>query len=138
MHGPYLKRLQPLSILTYLALVVACRWWLVEAQTRIKLPHVLQLQSTRLHWPLMLHNIDLHGIFECEIYGKWLVQASIDTHTPVQCSHASVGLAQTHPSNTSVASFPDLPRFNFSVCVQYNTRKRKSAKNGEGLVSFIT
>jgi len=32
-----------------------------------------------------------------------------------------------------LASFPGLPR-----CVQYNTRKWKSAKNGEGLVSFIT
>jgi len=37
-----------------------------------------------------------------------------------------------------VASFPGLPRFFCSsVCVQYNTRKRKSVKNGEGLVSFI-
>ena len=38
----------------------------------------------------------------------------------------------------AVASFPGLPRFSFSVCVQYNTRKQKSAKNGDGLVSFIT
>ena len=30
------------------------------------------------------------------------------------------------------------PFFSSSVCVQYNTRKRKSAKNGVGLVSFIT
>ena len=37
-----------------------------------------------------------------------------------------------------LASFPGLPRFSSSVCVQYNTRKRKSTKNGEGLVSFIT
>ena len=40
--------------------------------------------------------------------------------------------------NKNVASFPGLPRFSSSVCVQYNTRKWKSAKNGEGLVSFIT
>ena len=37
-----------------------------------------------------------------------------------------------------VASFPVLPRFSSSVCIQYNTRKRKSAKNEEGLGSFIT
>ena len=30
------------------------------------------------------------------------------------------------------------PFFFSSVCVQYNTRKRKSVKNGEGLVSSIT
>ena len=39
---------------------------------------MLRAASTGL---LMLHNIDLHGIFECEIYGKWSVQASIDIHT---------------------------------------------------------
>ena len=38
----------------------------------------------------------------------------------------------------SVASFPGLPCFSSSVCVQYNTWKQKSAKNGEGLGSFIT
>ena len=41
-------------------------------------------------------------------------------------------------SNLHVASFPGLPRFCSSVCTQYNTRKQKSAKNGEGLVSSIT
>ena len=41
-------------------------------------------------------------------------------------------------TGSELASFPGLPRFSSSVCVQYNTRKRKSAKNGEGLVSFIT
>ena len=34
---------------------------------------------------------------------------------------------------TSIASFPGLPHFHSSVCVQYNARKRKSAKNREGL-----
>ena len=34
-----------------------------------------------------------------EIYGKWSVQrTSIDTHTCVQCSHNSVGLAQARPN----------------------------------------
>ena len=33
-----------------------------------------------------------------KISGKWSVQACIDTHTRVQCSHASVGLAQARPS----------------------------------------
>ena len=36
-----------------------------------------------------------------------------------------------------VASFPGLPRFRSSVCIQYNTRRQKSVKNGEGLVSLI-
>ena len=43
--------------ITYLALVMAYCWWSVEAQTKIKLPHVLQLQSSCLHWPSLLHNI---------------------------------------------------------------------------------
>ena len=30
------------------------------------------------------------------------------------------------------------PFFVLRFCIQYNTRKWKSAKNGEGLVSFIT
>ena len=34
-----------------------------------------------------------------EIYGKWSVQTSIDTHTHAQCSHASVGLAQARPNH---------------------------------------
>ena len=33
-----------------------------------------------------------------EIYDKWPVQTSIDTHTLPQCSHASVGLAQARPN----------------------------------------
>ena len=33
-----------------------------------------------------------------KIFGKWSVQASIDTHTRAQCSHASVGLAQARPN----------------------------------------
>jgi len=37
-----------------------------------------------------------------------------------------------------IASFQASPVFCSLVCVQYNTRKQKSAKNGEGLVSFIT
>ena len=32
-----------------------------------------------------------------------------------------------------VALFPGLPRFCSSVCIQYNTQKRKNTKNGEGL-----
>ena len=50
------------------------------------------------------------------------------------------GATQLGKSYGYLASFPapPPPRFCFSVCVQYNTRKQKSAKNGEGLVSFIT
>ena len=40
-----------------------------------------------------------------EIYGKWSVQASIDTHTHAQYSHASVGLAQAHPNDVPLALF---------------------------------
>ena len=50
--------------------------------------------------------------------------------------HTSVIALRKHVC--MLASFPGLPRFSSSVCVQYNTRKLKSAKNGEGLVSFIT
>ena len=38
----------------------------------------------------------------------------------------------------TLASFPGLPRFRSSVCVQYNTRRQKSARNGEGLGTLIT
>ena len=41
-------------------------------------------------------------------------------------------------SKQRLASFPGLPVFCSSVCVQYNTWKRKSAKNGEGLGTLIT
>ena len=37
-----------------------------------------------------------------------------------------------------LALFPGLPVFCSSVFVQYNTRKRKSVKNGEGLGTPIT
>ena len=46
---------------------------------------------------------------------------------------------RSRPRSSAVSfSFPGLPRFSSSVYAQYNTRKQKSAKNGEGLVSFIT
>ena len=48
-------------------------------------------------------------------------------YVAVFCLHERVSLVPRPP-----------PFFCSSVCVQYNTRKRKSAKNGEGLVSFIT
>ena len=56
------------------------------------------------------------------------------------CSSTSSEGKATLPDKhaRSIASFPGLPCFSSSVCVQYNARKRKSAKNGEGLVSFIT
>ena len=41
-------------------------------------------------------------------------------------------------SRQSVASFPGLPRFLFFGFIQYNTRKRKSARNVEGLGIPIT
>ena len=48
------------------------------------------------------------------------------------------GNKRIHMYTVYVASFPGLPRFRSSVCVQYNTRRWKSAKNGKGLVSSIT
>ena len=48
-------------------------------------------------------------------------------------------VAQTHlHKGLNVGSFPGLLRFWSSVFVQYNTQKRKSAKNGEGLGRPIT
>ena len=56
-----------------------------------------------------------------KIYGIWpqackSKQASKHTHTLLQCSHASVGLAQVHPNYTLsviLASFPDSHTANF-------------------------
>ena len=53
-----------------------------------------------------------------------------------QCSWWGLVLTETHPAQwvtlyniwASLASFPGLPRFSSLVCVQYNTRKRKSTK----------
>ena len=47
-------------------------------------------------------------------------------------------LSATSTCVYSVASFPGLHRFFSSVCVQYNTQKRKSVKNGVGLGTPIT
>ena len=56
---------------------------------------------------LASHELDLRNI-KVHAHLKFLVsgqskqaskQASIDTHTRAQCSHASVGLAQARPNN---------------------------------------
>ena len=46
-----------------------------------------------------------------EIYGKWSVQANKHTLTLLQCSHASVGLAQARPNKfvDSISSYLDCP-----------------------------
>ena len=67
-------------------------------------------------------------------------------HYTLCCSILEVGLQHCTTMHDAMfwrwapalASFPGLPRFSSSVYVQYNTRKRKSAKNGEGLISFVT
>ena len=51
------------------------------------------------------------------------------------CDAVSLLRLQSRPR---LASLPGLPCFSSPVCVQYNTRKRKSMKNGEGLGSFTT
>ena len=50
----------------------------------------------------MLHNNwSLWNIWmrSFEIYGKWSVQTSIDTHTHAQWGHASMGLTQARPNH---------------------------------------
>ena len=76
--------------------------------------------------------------------------AYIGTPVPLifQLTMAQITLAQifleskmsrnTTQSDHILASFPGIPHFSSSVCVQYNTRKWKSVKNGKGLGSFIT
>ena len=107
MHGPYLKRPQPLSIVP---LVSGLPLMVVEAQTRIRLPRVCQLQSSSLrvtdaalkvvfhcHWLAFtcMTIINLHEIFECAhlVSGR-----SKQTSIRAQCCHASVGLAQARPN----------------------------------------
>ena len=61
---------------------------------------------------------------------QWLCTLLTGVAVPVQYM---VGFGWSY---WNVASFPGLPRFLFFV--QYNTRRRKSAKNGEGLGTLIT
>ena len=54
------------------------------------------------------HELDLHTIFECAhlkftVYEAVSKQTSIYTHTLAQCSSASVGLVQAHPSKPTCA-----------------------------------
>ena len=83
----------------------------VEAQIRIKSPHMHQLQcslpwvadaalcTVRPHWPTVLHDINLREIFEYA-HLKFTVSGRCKhTHTRAQCSHASVGLAQARPND---------------------------------------
>ena len=64
-----------------------------------------------------------------EIYGKWSVQASkqasIDTHTCAQCSHASVGLAQARPNKFFILkeNFP-FKNFPYITCVGCKKRQK--------------
>ena len=112
---PYLKR--PVNYRPYFFTACERPVVAVQAQIRIKLPRVLQLQSsslrvtdaatqasTGLH---MLHDIDLREIFECA-HLKFTVsgrskqatkQANKHTHTCVQCGHTSVGLTQAQQQN---------------------------------------
>ena len=114
---PYLKRPRQSTTVHTFVPPVSGLLSSVEAQIRIKLPHVLQLQSSSLwvanaalwqsglHWPSHASqyrsswNIWMRSI---KIYGKWSVQASkqANIHTRAQCSHASVGLAQARPNKT--------------------------------------
>ena len=96
----------------------ACRWWLVEAQTKIKFHHMcfnfshLCSRSPTLHWPwpcfmisifrntwmLTFHHRD---IFECA-HLKFVVsgqskQTSIHTVMHVQCCRVSVGSPRLAP-----------------------------------------
>ena len=112
---PYLKQPWQSTTIHIFALLVSGS--LVEAQIRIRMPRVFQLQSFSLRvanaalWqsgpPLaftcFMHDIDLREIFECT-HLKFTVsgrskQASKHTHTRAQCSHASVGLAQPRSNN---------------------------------------
>ena len=86
--------------------------------------------------------------YYCRVFPGWFpntcgfceitIRVFIDswwTMNLVNSVHARVCVTLVHSSQPrSQAS----PVFCSSVCVQYNTRKRKSVKNREGLVSFIT
>ena len=114
---PYLKRPRQSTTVHIFVPLVSGLLSSVQAQIRIKLPCMLQLQSSLLrvadaalwqsgfNWPShtsryrSLWNIWMRSF---KIYGKWSVQAnkqaSKHTHTHAQCSHASVGLTQARPN----------------------------------------
>ena len=107
---PYLMRPRQSTTIHIFVLPVSKLPSSVQAQIRIKLPRVLQLQlfslqvanaaswQSGLHWPSHAHASrywSSWNIWMCsfKIYDKWLVQASKHAHAHAQCSHASVGNA---------------------------------------------
>ena len=116
MHGPTWSDL--VNHCPYL-ICTSCEWPAVisKTQTRIKLPHDLQLQSSLLwvadaalwqsdlHWPSRASRYrSLWDIWirSFKIYGKWMVQPSKHTRAYAQWSHTSVGLAQAPPNYHNV------------------------------------
>ena len=59
----------------------------------------------------------------------WISTSLPSSHKPL----FPTPIPPTPPFTLFLASFPGLPHFRSSVCVQYNTRKQKSVKNREGL-----
>ena len=62
----------------------------------------------------------------------WLLETSMLTYNWPAGPPGGVrgqGIPKQQGVHLKLASFPGLPRFSSLVCVQYNTRKRKSAKN---------
>ena len=83
--GCCLKRPQPLSIFV----PSVNGWWLVEAQTRSKLPRVLQLQvsSLRVADAAAVALACTRSIFRCEI---WWLQVNKHIHLPIHTRAVSL------------------------------------------------
>ena len=59
-----------------------------------------------------VHEIDFRKIFECAHLNLWYMTARSYTHTPAQCSPASVGLALARPNyinNWQLHAFQSFP-----------------------------
>ena len=95
MHGPYLKRTQLLCVIWRYSLWIACPRlpWSAVAFSRSL--------GTELDSEICSSKFRIHS-FNLNI--RYMVGRTGHTRTRVlQCSHASVGLAQAHPKNHSSA-----------------------------------
>ena len=105
-------------------------------------------QTSNIHTslvPRLLPSISVGYLYIMQLKTNWEEPEKRLIHTAAKEGRRDEGLFSqllqklhfTSFHGAEVALFPGLPFFCSSVCVQYNTRKRKSAKNGEGLGTLV-
>ena len=105
-HGPYLKRTQLLFMIWRHYLWTACPCLslstVVSIGVSLSTEHEFALARVQI-WK-SVHSIEIFSIWP-----QASKQASRHTHARVQCSHASVGLAQARPNQNGILKIVDAP-----------------------------